>query len=174
MKRHKSIHLKGVKFRRKKSAPTDIVLKKQSKVIQENTEEKSLKCDECTKYFADKMKLYYHKLTHLPKKYECDKCGKKYHAPYLLREHMFTHTSGTPYTCDICNKSLTRLEYLIEHKKRVHNQIQMKTFACKICEQDFMSNHELDVHRMVHVDELRFREHFISWYFSFIKRNLDR
>ena len=41
--------------------------------------EKSFKCDQCDKYFAEQSSLVCHKITHSGKNpYQCDKCDKSF------------------------------------------------------------------------------------------------
>lgn len=34
----------------------------------------------------------------------CDACGKAFHKKGQLERHAETHTEGTPYECDVCQK----------------------------------------------------------------------
>ncbi|CAG9133823.1 unnamed protein product [Plutella xylostella] len=58
-------------------------------------------CDECSKSFTNKLKLYGHKKTHeKTKTYKCDVCENYFCGPTSLKKHMRLHTGERPYACE--------------------------------------------------------------------------
>ncbi|XP_047510932.1 zinc finger protein 184-like isoform X2 [Pieris napi] len=84
-------------------------------------------CDQCSKFFMSKKKLYCHKRVH-NKKYECliAGCKKTFATKGDLQKHTRTHTGERPYECDICEKKFRQKILLRYHKGSIHG-IKIKT-----------------------------------------------
>ncbi|CAF4884931.1 unnamed protein product [Pieris macdunnoughi] len=78
-------------------------------------------CDQCSKFFMSKKKLYCHKRVH-NKKYECliAGCKKIFATKGDLQKHTRTHTGERPYECDICEKKFRQKILLRYHKGSIH------------------------------------------------------
>lgn len=93
-----------------------------------NEEKPKFECNICNKTFGTKPNLMIHKRIHtgnlkennirfgalIKKKHitfvgvrdhTCDTCGKSFVQKGNLDNHMLTHVSNTPFTCDICGKT---------------------------------------------------------------------
>ena len=90
----------------------------------EEGDEKSHKCDSCSKSFnaAYKLKIHIHTVHEGHKDFKCDSCGKLFSRTEHLKKHIHTvHDDGNKdYKCDYCIKSFSQARYLKRHIQIVH------------------------------------------------------
>ena len=69
-------------------------------------------CLTCSKMFASKSNLHYHKKVVHDKTYQCEVFCKKNH----LNVYNKMHTGVKPHVCSVCNKRFTRIDTLRRHE----------------------------------------------------------
>ncbi|XP_055903554.1 serendipity locus protein delta [Eupeodes corollae] len=107
-------------------------------------EEQPIICQICEQSFKSKKTFRHHMITHQEDRpmHPCEICGKKFTERYTLKMHLKTHTAGreeepeTPkkinaqpkrFPCIICEKVLTTLESLENHRAKEHDVICSET-----------------------------------------------
>ena len=66
-------------------------------------------------------------------RYICPKCPNTYSSRNAVKLHMWNHNGVKPYTCNVCDKSFGRVDYLRRHKQDVHRNKppgERSTFWC--------------------------------------------
>ena len=107
-------------------------------------------CDICGKKFLRQAFLVRHKeLKHFngttTKDHKCDTCDKIFSSRYDLKIHQRRHTGERPYLCNVCGKSFTRRETLIEHSY-IHKPDEEKPHRCENCGKGFYKIYDLQRH----------------------------
>ncbi|XP_048488213.1 zinc finger protein ZFP2 [Plutella xylostella] len=101
-------------------------------------------CDECSKSFTNKLKLYGHKKTHeKTKTYKCDVCENYFCGPTSLKKHMRLHTGERPYACEFCSEKFVSVGVKNLHIQRKHNS---KSISCPLCDRMFNTLTEMRSH----------------------------
>lgn len=119
-----------------------------------NTHEcqKPFACDVCYKSFSRLDYLKAHKNIHTGKKFECDVCHQFFSSQFNLKTHKKLHTGEKlPFSCEFCEKTFSRKDFLYCHVARDHKN---KRFKCEICSKLFSRNDILNRHKVTH-DEQR-------------------
>lgn len=88
--------------------------------------ESNLQCETCGKVWANHTKLYFHRLTHLPKSeqpYKCPHCDKRFAASGNLTVHIQRiHDAKLRYICDQCGQGFTNKGSMWDHRKIKHSE----------------------------------------------------
>jgi uncharacterized Zn-finger protein len=84
------------------------------------------------------------------KPYECQICEKTFTRSDSLVEHKRIHTREKPYECAICKKTFSQSSALADHK-RIHTG--EKPYECDICKKTFISSGALTDHKRIHTGE---------------------
>lgn len=116
-------------------------------------EERPYTCPICSKSYKSNKDLTYHKHIHLnEKKYCCTLCDKGFNKPYLLKQHIVTHTNyKCEYPCTICNKILKSKSGAYAHSL-LHKA--EKRYKCDQCDRSFSTWHSRRGHiKSMHTDE---------------------
>ena len=89
---------------------------------------------------------------------KCEYCEIDFNCSTILMGHQ-TRKHGKPRTieelsCEICLKTFSKVKYLTEHKKKIHEGIKRKDeslLKCEFCDKTFETNLKLDSHqRLAH------------------------
>ncbi|ODM90089.1 Endothelial zinc finger protein induced by tumor necrosis factor alpha [Orchesella cincta] len=126
-------------------------------------------CEECTREFQRDVKFatveeldVHEKRQHLgiSRPYPCLVCKKKYSRPWLLDEHMQTHTvrsdlevdaevpidASARYVCGPCNKEFKTKSQLDSHNQG-RNHKNVRPYQCELCSQAFRGLRYLQHHQ---------------------------
>ena len=112
----------------------------------EEGDEKSHKCDSCSKSFnaAYKLKIHIRTVHEGHKDFKCDSCGKLFSGAGGLKRHIASvHEGRKDHKCDSCEKSFARSHHLKRHKQRVHEGL--RNYMCK-CGASFPQRGDLKEH----------------------------
>ncbi|XP_023335502.1 gastrula zinc finger protein XlCGF26.1 [Eurytemora carolleeae] len=83
---------------------------------------------------------------------KCNECETDFISKKDLVQHVESVHSGTKYSCDICNASLSNERNLKRHIKYVH-EVLVRNYACDICGKAFKDNRALRNHFKIHNTE---------------------
>ncbi|XP_048003356.1 zinc finger protein 732-like [Leguminivora glycinivorella] len=136
--------------------------------------ERNYCCDQCGQRFLTNTVLACHKQCHTgDKPFTCDICQKKFRNKYSMKEHVYTHMGFMRYTCNKCGKKFTTSSGCRKHDLSHHkNTITERAFSCEICNKQFMHNHHLKRHKLLHTGEKPYECETCGKQFS-VKFNLD-
>lgn len=86
----------------------------------------------CQETFSCARELDIHLREHLPKRlpnYECQwkGCEKHFKQRQKLERHMKSHSCYKGFQCPACNKYFSTADILLQHKRKVHNQVINKS-----------------------------------------------
>ncbi|KAJ2939988.1 hypothetical protein O0L34_g6697 [Tuta absoluta] len=113
-------------------------------------------CPYCNKRFLHLDTLDVHKKTHEGQVVvlKCNFCLEEMADEEALRSHEATHTGPRPYSCTICNRTYTKKETMIYHRKTHSGGGSKSTlFICDICSKSFNAQCKLQRHIVSHNTE---------------------
>jgi len=90
-------------------------------------------CSVCDKAFRWQVTWKRHLWTHgigTNKTHNCPVCTKYFASPYLLRDHMRTHSGEKPYMCSQCGRRFGHRSSLLSHLKCAHSNKKSKCSEC--------------------------------------------
>ncbi|KAI5634114.1 zinc finger protein Xfin [Phthorimaea operculella] len=113
-------------------------------------------CIYCNKRFLHLDTLQVHKKTHEGEAVvlKCNFCLEEMADEEILKTHEATHEGPRPYLCTICNRTYTKKETMIYHRKS-HSGGGAKSceFICDICSKSFNAQCKLQRHLVSHNTE---------------------
>lgn len=140
--------------------------------ILQHTNNKSFKCDQCSKLFLTQKYLNKHIKEHTEiRKFKCNQCIATFSIKSSLITHMLVHSEDKKHVCSICNKAFKRLSALKRHTL-VHN-FGKKAIECKLCPMTFHSEYFLRHHMRVHTGERPYKCELCSQPYSY-KHDFNR
>ena len=80
------------------------------------------KCRRCPARFSDADAFNEHRAQHAATDYRCTVCGKSWSNSRDLRNHVMTHSSDKPFSCDRCHKRFKSQLGQRRHQERMHPQ----------------------------------------------------
>lgn len=102
-------------------------------------EERTFKCDKCSKAFAQESVLTSHKRYHEAmenKEFPCGQCNKFFGNSALLKQHVKnSHTTTFEYVCDTCAKGFNQRGLFLKHLKDHGPKGPEDKGQCPICDQ---------------------------------------
>ncbi|XP_045508683.1 RE1-silencing transcription factor-like isoform X3 [Colias croceus] len=124
---------------------------------------RSYKCDICTKTFNVKSGLQRHKDTVHNKvpEFKCEYCPERFGSIPKLARHVRTHAGERPYPCKYCDKSFLKSQHYTRHLRIKHrdnvrssrNQDQDDSYPCEQCEEIFITQDDLIYHSAIHATQ---------------------
>ena len=85
--------------------------------------------------------------------YTCTICNKVFDRPYRLTRHLNIHDPNRPrVSCQICDRSFTRLDTLENHIKSMHSEERPYTCPYASCQKNFAMQTALTNHLKVHTN----------------------
>lgn len=78
------------------------------------------------------------------KVFNCDQCPYTTNENYLLKLHMYRHTTEKTLPCPICQKLVKNTVHLRAHMRNRHTSSAKVT--CELCQKDFKSQYTLNNH----------------------------
>ncbi|XP_044279498.1 uncharacterized protein LOC123020137 [Varanus komodoensis] len=119
------------------------------------TVEKSFKCCECGKTFAQRKYFISHQRIHTGKNpFKCLECGKNFSWSSHLKTHQRIHTREKPFKCQECGRSFSHSASLMSHQ-RIHTE--EKPFHCSECGRSFHQSSQLISHQKNHTRKKPFK-----------------
>ena len=107
---------------------------------------KSTTCKICEKVFSvEDFRQHIESMHYDLKETQCKICGKLFDSTLKLARHARMHDQG-PFQCEICKKSVTTKQSLVDHLKNVHEKV-IKINSCNICGQAFKLKIDLIHHK---------------------------
>ena len=120
-----------------------------------NTDEKTYKCEVCSRSFAQKSHLTEHTRTHTGEKpFKCELCSQFFSQKSALTRHRRTQTGEKPFKCQSCSQSFAQRSGLVTHSRTHTGE---KLYKCKVCSKAFTRKASLTDHTRTHTGEKPFR-----------------
>lgn len=115
---------------------------------------KTFQCETCDATFDVRKDLHQHIKTHGKRRFPCKLCDRIFVRKATLQDHINKHEGVRKYSCDKCVKTFTQRANLIRHVKNIH--LNEKGFPCNVCDKQFASKNNLEVHELTHITEKNF------------------
>lgn len=79
-------------------------------------------CDKCRFSTKDPLQYKKHTLQHEEIKFICSHCSYISYTKGEFQRHLVKHTGIFPYQCEYCDYGAIRNDYIVKHRKRVHER----------------------------------------------------
>ncbi|XP_075400643.1 zinc finger protein 518B [Tenrec ecaudatus] len=79
-------------------------------------------CDKCRFSTKDALQYRKHTLQHEEIKFICSHCSHISYTKGEFQRHLVKHTGIFPYQCEYCDYGAIRNDYIVKHRKRVHEK----------------------------------------------------
>ncbi|XP_037685327.1 zinc finger protein 518B [Choloepus didactylus] len=79
-------------------------------------------CDKCRFSTKDPLQYKKHTLQHEEIKFICSHCNYISYTKGEFQRHLVKHTGIFPYQCEYCDYGAIRNDYIVKHRKRVHER----------------------------------------------------
>uniref|UniRef100_A0A8C3YNI6 Zinc finger protein 518B n=1 Tax=Catagonus wagneri TaxID=51154 RepID=A0A8C3YNI6_9CETA len=79
-------------------------------------------CDKCRFSTKDPLQYKKHTLQHEEIKFICSHCSYISYTKGEFQRHLVKHTGIFPYQCEFCDYGAIRNDYIVKHRKRVHEK----------------------------------------------------
>ncbi|KAG8505854.1 Zinc finger protein 518B [Galemys pyrenaicus] len=79
-------------------------------------------CDKCRFSTKDPLQYRKHTLQHEEIKFVCSHCSCVSYTKGEFQRHLVKHTGVFPYRCEYCDYGAVRNDYIVKHRKRVHER----------------------------------------------------
>ncbi|XP_045201286.2 zinc finger protein 761-like [Mercenaria mercenaria] len=123
-----------------------------------NTQQTSLRCEECRKTYSSKQSLKVHKaMKHKVdvetsgKKCPYPECNKNFQSKSKLQDHVNTHLKIRPHKCSKCEKTFA-IRYERKRHEKVWGTSESSVVECIVCNESFSSRSNLAIHNATHKD----------------------
>lgn len=83
-------------------------------------------CDKCRFSTKDPLQYRKHMLQHEEIKFICSHCSYISYTKGEFQRHLVKHTGIFPYRCEYCDYGAIRNDYIVKHRKRVHERAGAK------------------------------------------------
>ncbi|XP_004432331.1 PREDICTED: zinc finger protein 518B [Ceratotherium simum simum] len=83
-------------------------------------------CDKCRFSTKDPLQYKKHTLQHEEIKFICSHCSYISYTKGEFQRHLVKHTGIFPYQCEYCDYGAIRNDYIVKHRKRVHERASGK------------------------------------------------
>lgn len=83
-------------------------------------------CDKCRFSTKDPLQYRKHMLQHEEIKFICSHCSCISYTKGEFQRHLVKHTGVFPYRCEYCDYGAIRNDYIVKHRKRVHERAGAK------------------------------------------------
>lgn len=83
-------------------------------------------CDKCRFSTKDPLQYKKHTLQHEEIKFICSHCNYISYTKGEFQRHLVKHTGIFPYQCEYCDYGAIRNDYIVKHRKRVHERAGAK------------------------------------------------
>ncbi|XP_062964183.1 zinc finger protein 518B [Cynocephalus volans] len=83
-------------------------------------------CDKCRFSTKDPLQYKKHTLQHEEIKFICSHCSYISYTKGEFQRHLVKHTGIFPYRCEYCDYGAIRNDYIVKHRKRVHERAGAK------------------------------------------------
>ncbi|CAK6433296.1 unnamed protein product [Pipistrellus nathusii] len=80
-------------------------------------------CDKCRFSTKDPLQYRKHMLQHEEIKFICSHCSHISYTKGEFQRHLVKHTGIFPYRCEYCDYGAIRNDYIVKHRKRVHERV---------------------------------------------------
>lgn len=103
-------------------------------------------CEQCPETTGSKCAANQHRLKHIKEgtPFKCPMCPYTATRPYLIRDHMTTHSDDRPYQCFTCGMTFKWPGVLKQHQK---THTEQGLFKCEVCDKEFSYSSSLQNHR---------------------------
>ncbi|XP_016059210.1 PREDICTED: zinc finger protein 518B [Miniopterus natalensis] len=79
-------------------------------------------CDKCRFSTKDPLQYRKHTLQHEEIKFVCSHCSHISYTKGEFQRHLVKHTGVFPYRCEYCDYGAIRNDYIVKHRRRVHEK----------------------------------------------------
>lgn len=122
-----------------------------AKKIEQDKEEHSFACKECSFMTQQLMEFNDHSLEHSYTDKKCSHCDYEFShqdvSMELFRKHVDNHLTAEGVVCNFCSKKFSRKSVFSRHLRK-HSRL--KQFSCKVCGASFKWKHVMTAHMITH------------------------